>query len=80
MSAHDDAMPEDITDAEAFGPWDDDLYWLNQREADDYRHELDEDDDTWLDQDETFHEGRDGSEDGYLPGDPDFDYDDRIND
>jgi hypothetical protein len=23
-------------------PWDDDAYWINQREADDYRHEGDD--------------------------------------
>lgn len=28
--------------------YDDDLYWLNQREADDYRHELD-DECSWCD-------------------------------
>jgi hypothetical protein len=26
-------------------PFDDDEYWINQREADDYRHELDDYDD-----------------------------------
>lgn len=61
--------------------FDDDNYWINQREADDYRHEAIEldreeviDDDGWDDNDDH----ADPFE--YLPGDPDFDYDDRVND
>lgn len=50
-------------------PWDDDLYWLNQREADDYR---DEDGDLY--EEEPDNEPFDDFGD-YGPGVDDFDHD-----